>query len=101
MEKNYKKYIFVANTTMPISSLKKIIKKLGIWHVFREILAFEHWTKKENILSVMKKYKLQPQDILFIDDNIQHIEKVQDTWIYTLHYTNYTIDIENKITNFF
>jgi predicted phosphatase len=64
---------------------------------FQELLAFENWSKIENINYVIKKYNIKPEDILFIDDNINHINNVKESWVNTLHFSDYNIDIEEYI----
>ena len=71
-----------------------------IWSYFKELLAYENWSKIENVEYVLKKYNLKPKDVLFIDDNINHINKVKVLWVNTLHFTNYDIDIEKEIEKY-
>jgi len=54
-------------------------------------------SKKDNIMFVIKKYAISPQEILFVDDNIHNIDDVKDTGIHTLHFTDYDFDMEKFI----
>ena len=63
-----------------------VIKALGLTWYFRDILGYDDWDKTQNIHYVLKKYNLNPKDVLFIDDNINHINKVGGTWVNTLHF---------------
>lgn len=100
IKKNYKRYIFCTNTAMPKDWLNRVIKALNIENMFYDLLASEDWNKVENVNSIINKYDLNLNDILFIDDNINHINKVMDTWVNTLHFTDYSIDIEKEIEKY-
>ncbi len=95
--KNNKKYYFYTNTSLPIAGLNRVMNWLWLKDYFQELLAFENWSKIENINYVIKKYNIKPEDILFIDDNINHINNVKESWVNTLHFSDYNIDIEEYI----
>lgn len=97
---NSEKYILCTNTSLPIDSLKRVIESINIWNSFKELLAFENWSKVENVNYVLEKYNLNPKDVLFVDDNIHHINKVKVTWVNTLHFKDYDINIEREIENY-
>jgi FMN phosphatase YigB (HAD superfamily) len=63
-------------------------------------LAFENWSKSENIEYVINKYNLEPKDILFIDDNINHIKRTEGTWVNRLYFKDSNIDIEKEIEKY-
>ncbi|EKD44223.1 MAG: hypothetical protein ACD_71C00209G0005 [uncultured bacterium (gcode 4)] len=100
INKNYKKYLFFTNTSLPIDWLNKVFDSLWIKDKFQELLAFENGSKAENIYFVMKSYDIKPTDILFIDDNVNHIDLVKETWVHTLHFTDYDIDVEKYIASY-
>ncbi len=97
---NYQKYLFFTNTSLPIAWLNRVINALWIGSNFKELLAFENWSKAENIEYVINKYDIEPKDILFIDDNINHIRKVEWTWVNRLHFIDSNIDIEKEIEKY-
>lgn len=95
--KSNKKYNLYTNTSLPIAGLNRVMNWLWIKDYFQELLAFENWSKIENINYVIKKYNIKPEDILFIDDNINHINNVKESWVNTLYFSDYNIDIEEYI----
>lgn len=97
--KNNNKYLFFTNTSLPQEWLERVMKALGIRKYFKELLSFDHGSKLENINFVLEKYKLLPQEILFIDDNINHLTRVKGSGVHMLHFTNYDINIEDEIFN--
>ncbi len=99
IKKNSSKYIFCTSTTMPLSWLNIILDALDLTKHFHEILTTEMGSKKDNIMFVMQKYALAPKDILFVDDNIHNINAVQETWVHTLHFTDYALDIEQYLSD--
>lgn len=101
IKNNYEKYIFCTNTSLPQASLARVVEALDIWIFFQEFLAFENGSKLENAQYILTKYNLKPQEVLFIDDNIHHIEKVEVTWMHTLHFSNYGIDLQEEIQKIF
>jgi len=94
---NSEKYLFYTNSALPIDWVNRIINSLGIKKYFQKLLAFENWNKVENINYIIKKHNIKPNDILFIEDNINHINSVKTTWVNTLHFSDYDIDIEKQI----
>lgn len=54
-------------------------------------------TWNDMVINFIKKYNLKPEEVLFIDDKIKHIERVEPTKVNLLHYTNYNIDISEVI----
>ncbi len=97
IKNNSEKYILCTNTALPIAWLNRVIEAIDIWNSFKELLAFENWSKVENVNYILDKYTLNPRDVLFIDDNINHINKVKVTWVNALHFIDYDIDIEKEI----
>lgn len=98
IKENYKNYSFFTNTALPEASMQRIINKLNISFAFKELRAFEDWSKTENVNYVLNTYNLYPNDVLFIDDNINHIHTVwKNTWVYTLHFYDYMLSIEKEI----
>lgn len=100
IKNNSDKYIIFSNTSLPIAWLNRVIEAIGIWDFFKELLSFENWSKVENVNYILEKYNLNPKDVLFVDDNINHINKVKVTWVNTLHFFDYNIDIEEKIKEY-
>jgi predicted phosphatase len=82
---------------LPIDWVNRIFNSLNIKKHFQELLAFENWSKVENINYIIKKHNIKPKDILFIEDNINHINSVNMTGVNTLHFIDYDIDIEKQI----
>lgn len=101
IEKNFEKYIFFTNTSLPKQSLKGIFKRLHMGHYFMELLAYDDGSKKENIEYVQQVYDISPENILFIDDNISHIDAVKNTWVHTLLFEQDGVSLEKKISNIF
>ncbi len=95
------KYLFFTNTALSIEVWWRVLNALQINHLFGENYSFDTGTKKENIENIMKKYWLKWEEILFIEDNINHINAVKETGVHILYFTDYEIDIEKYInTNF-
>jgi len=84
IKKNYKQYDFFTNTSLPKQSLREMLERLDLGKYFMEVLAYDDGSKKENIEYVMQVYNSFPENILFIDDNINHINAVKDTSVHTL-----------------
>jgi methionine salvage enolase-phosphatase E1 len=82
---------------LPIDWVNRIFNSLNIKNYFQELLAFENGSKVENINYIIKKNNIKPNDILFIEDNINHINSVNMTGVNTLHFIDYDIDIEKQI----
>ena len=97
IKNNKDKILFATNTSLPKESLNIILKQIWIEESFNEFLTYETWSKKENTEFFIKKYNLKPEEVLFIDDKIKHIERVEPTKVNLLHYTNYNIDISEVI----
>lgn len=100
LKNNKGKYMIFSNTALPLSSLNTVINALKINEYFDELLAFDNGTKIENTEYVIQKYGIAPKDILFIEDTLNHIERVKTTWVNTLHFTDYSIDIEKEIEKY-
>lgn len=100
IKNNFDKYIFFSNTSLSLDCLNRIISKLPLISKFKELLTFDNWTKLENVNYILQKYNLNPKEVLFIDDNINHIDNVKPTWVNTLHFTDYDIDIEKEIEKY-
>ncbi len=101
IQNNYRDYMFFTNTSLPKQSLKEIFTRLDMWQYFMELLAYDDGSKRENIEYVMQVYKVQPQDILFIDDNKAHIDAVESTGIHTLLFEQDWVCLEKKINTIF
>lgn len=99
IKNNSEKYLFFTNTAMSFAWLERVINALWLNNQFQELLAFDQGNKVENTNYVMKKYNINPKDILFIDDNINHINNVKKSWVFTLHFTDFDINIEEYIKN--
>ena len=98
---NFEKYDLFTNTSLPKKSLQKIFQDLDMWKYFLELLAYDDGSKKENIEYVMQVYGAKPEDILFIDDKLSHIDAVKNTWIHTLHFHQDGVSLEEKISQSF
>ena len=70
--------MFYTNTVVPFDSATRVIKALDMKGNFKELLTGEK-SKIENINYVLQKHHFNPKDVLFIDDNINHINKVKTT----------------------
>jgi len=44
-----------------------------------ELLAYDDGSKRENIEYIMQVYDVLPENILFIDDKMSHIDAVKST----------------------
>lgn len=97
IKENKDKYIIATNSVMPIIALERVLNSLWLSDCFSDILASETWTKTENIAFVVDKYNLPVWEVLFVDDNINHINNIIKTWVDTLHYTSYDIDINDYL----
>lgn len=97
IKKNHKKYLFFTNTSLPRDSLKRILLWLDISHCFKELYTWDDGFKKDNINTIIDKYWIAPDDMLFIDDTISHIESVAETGINLLHFYDANIDIDHVI----
>lgn len=97
IKNNFHQYIFFTNTSLVWKNAKVALEKLGITDCIKEILTFDTWSKLENITQILHKYNLSPQEVLFVDDNINHIEAVKDTKVQLLHYHSYNINIDSYL----
>lgn len=97
IKNNYDKYLFFTNTSLSKDWLYRILKSLWLNQYFKELFYYESGSKVENVNCIINKYNLLPNDILFIDDNHNHIENVSKIWVNILHFTNTDIDIEKEI----
>lgn len=98
---NFEEYLFFTNTSLPRSSLLQIFSDLNMKKYFDELLAYDDGSKKENIEYVMQVYKLEPKNILFIDDKQSHINNVSWTWVRTLLFHQDGVPLQEKIKNIF
>lgn len=96
--KNKNKYLYFINTSMPRKSLEVVLKWSNIEYLFEECFCWEDWTKLEKTDKIIQKYWLIPEEILFIDDTLFHIESVKKSWVKTMHFKDDNIDINKKIT---
>jgi HAD superfamily hydrolase (TIGR01509 family) len=94
---SFEKYDFFTNTSLPKQSLKNMFERLDLSGYFMELLAYDDGSKKENIEYVMQVYGVKPDDVLFIDDNSNHIDAVKSTWVHTLLFEQDWISLEEKI----
>jgi phosphoglycolate phosphatase-like HAD superfamily hydrolase len=94
---NFNKYKFFTNTSLPSESLNKIFTSLSIKDYFVELLSYDTWDKTENINYVINKYNILPNDILFIDDNINNINTVKHLGVNLLHYNNLNINLHKYV----
>lgn len=101
IQKYYGEYIFFTNTSLPKSILLNIVRDLDIEKYFKQLLAYDEGSKKENIEYVMKEYDVTPKNILFIDDKMSHIHAVKDTWVHTLLFVKDWVSLEEKVKNIF
>lgn len=99
IKKHHKNYQLFTNTSIPKNSLNNTIKWMQLENIFTEGLCWEDSTKLENINYILQKYSLQPEDVLFIDDTLSHINNVKPSWVHTLHFTNKNIDLESYIVS--
>lgn len=97
IKENYTEYDFFTNTSLPKQSLREMLIRLDLGKYFMEVLAYDDGSKKENIEYVMQVHNVDPEDILFIDDNINHIDAVKNTWVHTLLFEQDGVSLEEKI----
>jgi len=97
IKKNYSKYIFFTNTSLPKKSLERILKKIWIAHCFKELFAGEDGMKLDNTYTILDAYGLFPEEVLFIDDTLIHIQNVSESGVHTLYFDNLNIDINQEI----
>ena len=97
IKKYSEEYDFFTNTSLPKSSLLKIFGDLDIWKYFMELLAYDDGSKRENIEYIMQVYDVLPENILFIDDKMSHIDAVKSTWVHTLLFKQDGVSLEKKI----
>lgn len=97
IKNNYKNYKIFTNTSLPHISLVYILKTLQIDECFVEKFSYDTWDKLQNINKIINKYEIEPEKILFIDDNINHIEKLRSTWVNLLYYINSNIDLNDYL----
>lgn len=98
---NFEKYNFFTNTSLPKSKLQKIFSDMDIGKYFLELLAYDDGSKKENIEYIMQVYNILPENVLFIDDKISHLEAVKDTGVHTLLFQQDGVSLEEKVNNIF
>lgn len=101
IKNNYEKYDFFTNTSLPKKSLQTIFADLDMWKYFLELLAYDDGSKKENIEYIMQVYDAKPENIIFIDDKISHIDAVKNTWVHTLHFQQDGVSLQQKINSIF
>jgi len=101
IKKYHKEYDFFTNTSLPKKSLNAVVQKLDISEYFLEFLAYDDGSKKENIDYVMQVHNMSPENILFIDDKMSHINAVKDTEVHTLLFKQDGVSLEEKILKIF
>ena len=101
IEKNFTRYSFFTNTSMPKSKLKRIFWEMDIWKYFLELLAYDDGSKKENIEYVMQVHDAKPEDVLFVDDKQTHIDAVKDTGVHILLFKQDGVSLQEKINSIF
>lgn len=101
IEKHHNQYIFFTNTSLPKKSLYKIFTDLNMGKYFMELLAYDDGSKRENIEYVMQVYNVKPENILFIDDKLSHIDVVKSLWVHTLLFRQDWVSLEEKINSIF
>ena len=84
IEKEHKNYTFFINTAMPHKDIENILENKKLKQYFKEIYSFDTGNKKENILSIMKKYNFEPKAVLFVDDEEKNISDTKELEIKTL-----------------
>lgn len=97
IKNNKGKYKLFTNTSLSDAALKRVLTALWIQDCFEELLSFDRGNKVEIINHVMKSYNFQPEEVLFIDDNIKMIEFTKETQAHRLHFNDFDIDIEEYI----
>lgn len=100
IKSNSEKYIFCTNTSMSMDWLNRVFDALDLKKYFRDFLAFDTGTKVENINFVLDKYGVLPSEILFIDDNLNHINNVSKTWVNTFHLVDKNVDLDLLLEGF-
>jgi len=101
IKKYYKEYDFFTNTSLPKKSLNTIVQKFDISEYFLEFLSYDDGSKKENIEYIMQVHRVSPENILFIDDKMSHINTVKDTGVRTLLFKQDGVSLESKINTVF
>lgn len=99
IKNNSSKYLCFANTSIPRESVERVMEWLKLKRHFKNTLCWSDGTKLENTENILKSYNLDPNDVLFIDDTLTHINNVAPSWVHCLHFTDKTIDLENYITH--
>lgn len=99
IRENFERYHFFTNTSMPKSKLQRIFSEKDIARYFMELLAYDDGSKKENIEYIIKVYDVKPEEILFIDDKMCHIDAVKNTWVHTLLFAQDGVSLEHKINS--
>lgn len=97
---NHDKYLFFTNTSLPKKSLETTLNALWIMHCFKELFAGEDGMKLENTYSILEKYSLNPEEVLFIDDTLSHVTSVSESWVNTLYFDNFDIDITIELNKY-
>ena len=69
---------------MPHKDIENILENKKLKQYFKEIYSFDTGNKKENILSIMKKYNFEPKAVLFVDDEEKNISDTKELEIKTL-----------------
>lgn len=101
IKKNHESYDFFVNTSMSKRRLIDAFEYFDIKKYFLELLAYEDGTKKEKVEYILQIYDICPEDLLFIDDSLIHIDAVQDTGVHTLLFSQDWVLLEEKITEIF
>jgi len=100
IKKYYKDYDLFINTSLPKSSLTNIVQSLNLSEYFMEFLCYDTGCKKENIEYVMQVYNISAENIVFIDDKMNHINAVKDTGVNTLLFVDDGVSLEEKLSHF-
>ena len=79
IKKYHDEYMFFTNTAMPKEKLRNIFERFEYFRYFEALLAYDDGTKRENIEYILREYQASPQDILFIDDHMVHLDAVAPT----------------------
>lgn len=97
IKNNKGKYKLFTNTSLSEAALKRVLTALWIQDCFEELLSFDNGNKVEIINHVINLYNFQPEEVLFIDDNVKMIEFTEKTQVHRLHFNDFDIDIEEHI----
>lgn len=100
IKENHQNYVLFTNTSLPKDSLVRTLKNLWIIDCFKELFTWEDGYKLENLKHIISKYSVAPEDILFIDDTLGHIEDVKPSGVHLLHFDDLNIDITSRLKEY-